>query len=230
MSGEPSVALLDADMMVYRIGFSTENEDEKIAKARLTEWLTDIVYMDLKCEDYKAFITGKGNFRYDIAKTHPYKGNRKDAKKPKHYEALREHLQRLGAEVVEGCEADDAVATEASCGHYWMVHQDKDINQVPGWHYDPTKCVKYYVEPFEGLKNFYTQLLIGDPTDNIKGLWKVGPVKAEKLLADCKTEEDLYKAVCKAYADKGEAPERVLENARLLWLRRTPGELWEPPQ
>ena len=40
------------------------------------------------------------------------------------------------------------------------------------------------------------------------------------------TEEDLWDAVIKAY--DGDI-DRVVENARLLWLRRYEGEIWQPP-
>lgn len=231
VSPDPKVALLDADFLVYRIGFASEEDTEEYAKARLVERLKDIVYFELNCDDYKAYITGKGNYRNEIAVTQPYKGNRKDMKKPKHYEALRDHLVRLGAVVTEGIEADDAVGIEAAkmqdtC---WIVHQDKDLDQLPGWHYNPVKLEKYHVRDFDGLHSFYTQLLVGDRTDHIKGLWKVGPVKAEKYLKGCKTEQELYEACVRAYEEHNEAPERLLENGRLLWLQRKEGELWSPP-
>lgn len=229
MSTEPpKVALLDADFLVYRIGFSCEDADERTAKSRLTEWLTDIVYINLGCEDYKAWITGKTNFRNEVATTVPYKGNRKDFVKPKHYEALREHLTRLGAVTTEGEEADDAVAIESSRGYYWLVHQDKDLNQLPGHHYNPVTDERYFVSEFEGLKSFYTQLLTGDRTDNIQGLKQIGPKKAEKILADCKTEQEMFEAVKKAYESKEEPFDRLVENGKLLWLRREPGQVWEP--
>ncbi len=222
----PSVALIDADILCYRVGFASEDVDEAICLARVTELLHDIVYFDLKCDEYKAYITGKGNFRYDIAVTEPYKGNRKDAKRPVHYEAIRNHLQRLGAELVEGQEADDAVAIEASTNGGWIVSIDKDLDQVEGWHYNFVKKEEYYVTEFEGLKNFYSQILTGDRVDNIIGLKGIGPVKAAKLLADCKTEREMYDACVKAY--DGDV-ERVTENGQLLWLRRTPNQQWFPP-
>ena len=222
----PSVALIDADIICYRVGFASEDVDEALCLARVTELLHDIVYLDLKCDDYKAYITGKGNFRYDIAVTEPYKGNRKDAKRPVHYEAIRNHLQRLGAELVEGQEADDAVAIEASTNGGWIVSIDKDLDQVEGWHYNFVKKEEYYIEEFEGLKNFYSQILTGDRIDNIIGLKGIGPVKAAKILADCKTEREMYDACVKAYDGN---IERVTENAKLLWLRRTPNQTWYPP-
>jgi hypothetical protein len=220
---------VDADFLVYRIGFASEDDDEQYARSRATEWLTDMIYFDLKCEDYKAWITGKDNFRYQVAVTHPYKGNRRDLKKPKHYEALRGHLERLGAVVTDGEEADDAVGIESAKGNYWLVHVDKDLDQLPGWHYNPVKKEEYYVDEFQGLYNFYKQILTGDRIDAIVGLKGIGPVKAAKILEGCKTEQELYEAVCEAYKDKGEAQERVIENGQLLWLRRFEGQLWTPP-
>ena len=54
----------------------------------------------------------------------------------------------------------------------------------------------------------------------------MGPVKAAKILEGCSTEQELYDACVKAY--DGDL-DRVLENARLLWLRRYEGEMWMPP-
>ncbi len=83
------------------------------------------------------------------------------------------------------------------------------------------------VSEWDGLLFFYTQVLTGDNADNIKGLYGVGPKKAAKLLEGCETEQDLYVAVLQAYAGD---EDRVIENARLLWLRRYEGQLWEPPK
>jgi hypothetical protein len=46
------------------------------------------------------------------------------------------------------------------------------------------------------------------------------------LLKDCTTEEELWYACLEAYDGDYD---RVMENARLLWLRRREEELWEPP-
>jgi len=65
--------------------------------------------------------------------------------------------------------------------------------------------------------------LTGDTVDNIKGIYKVGPKTAEKMLDSCKTEQELYETCVKAYDG---SHEKVLENGRLLWLRRYEDELW----
>jgi DNA polymerase I len=213
----PRLAIIDADILTYRVGFASEDVSEEICLGRVTKLVNEIVYQELQCDDYKAYITGKGNYRNDIAVTEPYKGNRKDAKKPVHYEAIRKHLQRLGAELVEGQEADDAVAIEATKTGGWIVSIDKDLDQVAGWHYNFVKREEYYVTEEEGLRNLFTQVLTGDRIDNIVGLKGIGPVKAQKLLQDCKTEREYYEACLKAY-DGNQL--RVDENLNLLWLRR----------
>ena len=219
---KPRLAILDADILTYRVGFASEDVAEEICLARVTDLVNEIVYRDLKCDDYKAYITGRGNYRNEIAVTEPYKGNRKDAKKPVHYDAIRKHLQRLGAELVEGQEADDAVAIEATKTGGWIVSIDKDLDQVAGWHYNFVKHEEYYVTEEEGLRNLFTQVLTGDRIDNIIGLKGIGPKKAEKLLKDCKTEREYYDACLKAY-DGNQL--RVDENLNLLWLRRTPNQV-----
>lgn len=224
----PKLALVDADVLVYRVAFASEDEEEEICFARAKELLFEIVYTELDCNDYKAYITGKGNFRNLVATTAPYKGNRKDFQKPKHYDGLRAYLQRLGAELVEGQEADDAIAIEATKEQdkCWIVSIDKDFDQVQGWHYNFVKKEKYYVTEEQGIRSFYSQILTGDRTDNIIGIKGIGPVKAEKILADCKTEREHYDACVRAYDGN---IERVTENGVLLWLRRHPNQLWLPP-
>jgi hypothetical protein len=222
----PKVALIDADVIVYRVAFASEEEEETICFARAKELLFEIVYTELNCDDYKAYITGEGNFRHLVAKTAAYKGNRKDTPRPKHYHALRAYLQRLGAGLVEGQEADDEIAIEATKADCWIVSIDKDFDQVPGWHYNFVKKEKYYITEEEGRHNFYCQILTGDRVDNIIGIKGIGPVKAEKILADCNTEQEYYDACVKAY--DGDV-ERVNENGVLLWLRRYPNQMWLPP-
>ena len=221
-------ALIDADSLCYAVGFSSNDAEESIAIARLEETMTELC-MELDCEDYKGFLTGKGNFRDAIAVTVPYKGQRV-TEKPVHLQALRCHLvTSWGFTVVQGIEADDAVGIAAYAvpeDETIMVHIDKDLNQFRGWHYNYKKKEKYYVTEFEGLTAFYTQILTGDRIDNIVGLKGIGPVKAKKVLEKCTNESELYQAVLKAY--EGDQ-QRVSENAQLLWLQRSPNQVWTPP-
>jgi len=225
------IALLDSDILAYRIGFACEAENVSVAKSRIDKSITDILldcdHGDFFYDEWKLFLTGSNNFRKEVATTAVYKGNR-TAPKPKHLPALRKHMiEEWAAVVAEGQEADDAIAIEGtkygdSC---IMVSLDKDFNQIPGWHYNFVKKKHYYVDKAEGDRFFYTQILTGDSADNIIGLHMVGPVKAAKILKDKTTEREMYDACVEAYGNA----DRVLENARLLWLRRYDNELWVPP-
>ena len=222
-------ALIDADSLVYAIGFSSQDIEEPLAKWRMDETVSTIL-TDLGTKTYTGWLTGKKNFRNDIAVTVPYKGQRV-APKPEHYAALRDHLvKKWKFEITEGIEADDAVAIATYAvpeDETIMVHIDKDLNQLRGWHYNYRKKEKYHIEELEGLRNFYTQILTGDRIDNIIGIKGIGPVKAKRILEKCTTENEMYLACLEAY-DRNE--ERVLENGQLLWLQREVNQLWTPPK
>ena len=228
------LALIDSDSLLYRVGFSSEDDEEWIAKARLDETLTQLVDDELnECTDHKFYISGSENFRFGIAKTHPYKGNREKLKRPNHLQALRDHIvKKWNAEISEGMEADDVVSI-MSYKHPKSIiaHIDKDLDQIPGSHYNYVKKVFYNVGKTEALRKLYTQALVGDTVDNIKGVRGIGPKKAEKLLKDCHTEETLYNTVLSVYNNSMEnGEERLHENMQLLYLLRSEDDEWRKPE
>lgn len=221
-------ALIDGDILVYRIGFASENETESIAVARCSEFIEDLILFN-GFGEYQGYLTGKTNFRNEIAVTAPYKGNRKSAK-PKHYQLLRDYMESAWSfTMIEDQEADDAIgiaAYEMEVGEYCICSIDKDLDMLRGDHYNFVKDERYFITEEEGIKNFYKQLLMGDRVDNIIGIKGIGTVKAERLLKECKNENEMYLAILEAYDGNAE---RVLENGRLLWIRRQPLQLWQPP-
>ena len=221
-------ALIDGDILVYRIGFASEEESESIALARCSEFIEDMLLFN-NFESYQGYLTGKRNFRNEVAITAPYKGNRKSAK-PKHYDRLRDYMQKAwGFVMIEDQEADDAIgiaAYEHQVGEYCICSIDKDLDMLRGDHYNFVKNIFYYITEEEGIKNFYKQILMGDRVDNIIGIKGIGTVKAERLLKECKNEKEMYLTVLEAYKNDDK---RVLENAQLLWIRREPNQMWQPP-
>ena len=68
--------LIDGDMLVYRVGFACDEETEDVAVRTLDNYLSEMV-MDLS-EHYTSsivYLTGKGNFRDEVAVTLPYNGS-----------------------------------------------------------------------------------------------------------------------------------------------------------
>ena len=195
------------------------------------------------------FLTGKGNFREQVATIKGYKANRKDNVRPVHYQGIRRYMrERWGATVVRGFEADDALAMAAHVHAYdpeavVLVSQDKDLKTVPGRHYNPRKKAWSIITEQEALINFYKQLVTGDAVDNIGGCYKAGPKAAEVLdTLVWDGEAPLARAVLDMYVQsltkKGcpytDAKEAMLENARLLHMCRTieetqDGGMWNFP-
>jgi len=221
-------ALIDGDILVYRIGFASEDEPESIAVARCSEFIEDLILFN-GFGEYQGYLTGKKNFRNEIAVTAAYKGIRKTAK-PKHYQLLRDYMESAWSfTMIEDQEADDAIgiaAYEMEVGEYCICSIDKDLDMLRGDHYNFVKDERYFITEEEGIKNFYKQLLMGDRVDNIIGIKGIGTVKAERLLKECKNENEMYLAILEAYDGNAE---RVLENGRLLWIRRQHNQLWTPP-
>jgi hypothetical protein len=220
--------LIDGDIIGYRIGFSTEEENEKIVVSRVATFIETMLWEDLDAETYQGYLTGSGNFRNDIARTAPYKGNR-TAPKPKHLQFIRDYLvSAWDFRISEGQEADDSIAIAHVENNYESIIAsiDKDFLQLRGNHWNFVKKEMTFVTGEEALLNFYRQVLTGDRVDNIIGLKGIGPVKADKILAHCASEADMYSACVEAY---GGEESRVIENCRLLWLRREADQLWQPP-
>lgn len=231
-------ALLDADILCYRIAFACKDQPVGVATRTLDNYICDIlvrgvdkIYADCFTDQWHLYLTGKNNFRVPIATTAIYKGNRLDTPKPEHHAALRQHMiEHWNASVAEGQEADDAIAIDATTlgDDCVIVSLDKDLDQVAGYHYNFVKDTAYYVTPEQGLLNFYCQILMGDAADNIMGVDGIGKVKSKQILIDAQDEVEMYRRCVEAY-DGDE--DRVIENARLLWLRRVKDEpLWTPPK
>ena len=80
------LALIDADIVVYRVAFAAQEENEKVVLSRAAEFMEDLV-MKPWVSDYKGFLTGSNNYRKEIAVTAPYKGNRVQ-ERPVHYQIV----------------------------------------------------------------------------------------------------------------------------------------------
>lgn len=222
-------ALIDGDICVYRVGFTTQEEPVGFAISRVDALIDSIVF-GCEAEESTIFLTSTdhSNYRYQIYPE--YKANRK-APKPVWYEEIRAHLiSDWNAEVVFGQEADDALGI-AQTNDTVICSIDKDLDQIPGKHYDFVKDVQYEVSEERALRFFYFQLLTGDTTDNIPGVKGIGPKTADKLLSWCRTVEDYETAVIEAYEKtyKKKALDLITIYGQCLKIKRKEDEpLWVP--
>jgi 5'-3' exonuclease len=230
--------LLDGDLFAYRCAASAENTEAHIAEGYIDK-LLDQCILELGGTEYQFYLTGSNNFRFNVYPE--YKANRLDTEKPRHLAAMREYLMtQHNAIMSEGCEADDLMGIaqcQAEEGTTTIVSLDKDMLMIPGNHYSwhieggtPDKrwvkeAKRQLVEPLEGLRWFYTQLLTGDPSDNIKGCPGVGKVGAKRMLQDVDNEQEMFNRVRDAYS----CDEAMLMNGQCLWIMRKKETIWEFP-
>jgi len=168
---------------------------------RMEQILSDVY--DGTEQEVRIYISNnKPTFRHKLATIRPYKGQR-SSHKPLSYDALYNHIiSKWGAIVVdEGIEPDDQVCIDAhgvlqdtkvpislmggemyKVPNYVIVHIDKDLDQIPGTHYNFNTRKVYEVTKQEAMLNLYTQVIEGDDADNIQGIPGCGPVMAKKML------------------------------------------------
>lgn len=203
------------------LGNLVTNYDERISYIRSQVKATDVL-----C--YTGSVDG--NFRHRIATIRPYKGNRDGTTAPLFLNELKEVLLKQGKllNASSGMEADDQViieyvALEGQGIEAVLCTIDKDAKQLYGNHYNFDKDELYHISYEESLRNLYTQLLTGDPTDNIPGLFGVGP--KSKLVKDLQTfnlEHEMFQYVLDQYKKRfGQyALQFCCENFRLLYMNR----------
>jgi len=227
------IVAIDADIPCYSIGFASEGDPVEYA-------LHSVKVLIKKCvkqtgaDDYILFLTGKNNFRIKRATLQPYKGNRK-GDKPTHHAAIRQYMiEQHGAVVIDDAEADDALGiflTEEETGVEKVIATlDKDLDGVPGEHYNWKKNITYNVSVEEADEFFCQQLLTGDATDNIPGLFKLTGQRATKAVKARLTEAEGFKAKMETALsiftehrpdnDRSEAKAWIDEIGDLLWMQR----------
>jgi 5'-3' exonuclease len=211
-------ALLDGDIYAFRVACTTENDNEAIAVYRVNEMIENTL-AEVEASEYKLFFTSPDNFRKHIYPE--YKANR-TATKPKHLQFLRDYLvESWQGTVAEKMEADDYLGINQHESSI-ICSIDKDLLQVPGKHYNFVKKEFYEVDEETGFRNFYTQLLTGDTSDNIKGIAGIGPVKAKKALTGYFTEQGMFSVVREMYAND----EWMIMNGRCLHILRSLDDDW----
>ena len=220
-----TIALIDSDLVAYRCAATvTEDMEQDIAFYRMDVLVQQII----EATDVTGtilYLTGKNNFRKKI--NPEYKANRKDTVPPVYLQECRQYLvDNHNAIISDGCEADDLLGINQKDDTI-ICSLDKDLRMIPGNHYNWTKVELDRVTKQDGLRHFYKQMLIGDKSDNIFGVDKIGPVKAAKLIDHLDDEQDMFEAV---WAKYNEDAARFVMNANCLWIQRNPGEIWANQQ
>ena len=249
--------IVDSDSIAYQVAGAIGSlikkgellEDDKdqclksayfMLKAKIKQ-----IHEDLNANDETHFhfmLSGKKNYRYDLYPE--YKANRKDTVKPPYLSEVRDILiTKYNAFVTEGIEADDmcGIVPMQSKGEWIIAHIDKDIDTIPGDHYDYMKRIRYTVSEKQAVCNLYMQSLTGDTCDNIPGLFKMTGRKCTKKIKEGLTDlmeiedinemnQSMWEYVVEQFQyTTPEEKEPLIRNLKCLWIQHEEGVIWEPP-
>ena len=221
------IAIVDADSCIYQAAWQQDSVKEALSnyKTILNKNWIEPVWAD----ESIIYCGGKDNFRYKLCPQ--YKANRKEP--PKDAELFRPLMQCIIDEGLaipaDGMEADDMVRiksfelTKDEVEHT-IVHIDKDLDCIAGKHYNPKRSEFYEIDEDSADLHYWQQMLKGDPTDNLPGLPKIGPKKAEKMLAGVPMVRRKQRVFAAYRAQYGIVnwKEKLLETANGIHILRHP--------
>lgn len=232
---------IDADLWVYRIGYLCQDEvdfgdgpsmvaDGRQAIDHLKSELKE-VRRHLGAADIVICLSDTNhNFRKDVLPS--YKANRGDgSRRPVLFSFIRQwFFENCDVECWDSLEADDVLGILATRDGATMVSIDKDLKTIPGQLVNPMrKWREETITERAADQWFLTQTLIGDSTDNYKGLPGVGPVTAREIL-----KEGTWREVVDAFESKGYTEADALVQARVARILRDTDypnntvKLWSP--
>lgn len=234
-------ALIDGDIVVHRCGYVSDGDPLGIAKAR-TDEMIELILADVKANEYQIWLSDSHDNNFRKILWQDYKANRVQPR-PVHYQALKDYLfDEWEANLALGMEADDSLGIEQDKETNTTVicSIDKDLLQIPGKHYNFVKKEASTSTVHGGLVYFYTQLVMGDRSDNIGGFDGTMRQSLPKFLVPmvanltaCKNERQMFDLVSDLYNSEMAIPnnyERLLLNGKLMWIRRQENEVWTPPK
>ena len=224
---DKTIIICDADSILFATAFAMKDEPLSSAITKVDDFLTSIAN-SCSAESILVCLTEGKSWRRHHARTKEYKGNRKDRVLPPYLNDLRAHMKdKWKAFYVSHWEADDLIfmARTVYKQRYpdykiFLATNDKDCRQYPGNFIDFKKMIFFTITPDEAQKSLWTQMIVGDSTDNIAGIQGIGKVGAEKILQDVAVP-DYPAVVLKSYIAKyGERDgvERFYESYKLLKL------------
>lgn len=201
------------------IMYGIQNEKTLQETLDLIDWyLEEKIFKPTKADYYIGFLGGTGNYRYLVDKN--YKAGRSTERPPYFKEAKQYLVDKYGFVVVDNIESEDAVgitltrlSTELKQDYngFWfnyiepldvaiiVVKQDHDLDQLTGSFYNPVTAEWTDISKAQADYNLYRQVISGCATDKVQGLFRYGKAKADKVLKDCTTVEELKNAVIAEY-------------------------------
>ena len=196
----PKKAILDGDIILYKAAHTADVEGidtlEECIRHIVRSWVPE------GCSEYILALScpRSENFRKDFWPK--YKSNRDSLHTPDCLYDCREYIiDSYDYYSEDRIEADDIMGIKA--GTNICVTIDKDLRSVPGWHWNPYKeNAPVKINKRNADRFFFKQWMMGDSTDGIPGLWKIGPKKADKMLDEWK-KKDWTENIIALYEENG---------------------------
>ena len=219
--------LIDGDIILFKMAFRHQKKvfdeivaDElEVAIEDMDEFIKSIRDAT-ETKDYLICLTGRHNFRKDLDVT--YKEFRKKFDPPVLLNGLRAHLEANYKTIqIPGIEADDIMGIYArEDPDKWIIAStDKDLDQIPGVHYNWMHRELYEITEEQGKLFFYEQVLSGDPSDGYRGVPGIGTKRAKKLIKKCiENDIEIWEAIVGAYEAKGLTLDDAILNARMAFI------------
>ncbi len=210
MADNKNLTIIDADSIIWIVGYKyREKGSPVVMKSNVDKFIRSIL-SNTKATAYIGYIgSNKADKLVNFRKTiYPeYKANRKvppDWFKKVSPIIIDHMVSKWKFSLVEGMEADDAVAISAEkyrdIMNVTIATGDKDLKNIPEvYYYEFRKTKPIYITTEEAEHHLAMQVLHGDTTDNIPGLFNIGKVKAKNILGDAKSTYALFRAVAYAY-------------------------------
>ncbi len=229
MISQPKTAVIDGDIIAYRIACKVDVHGDKYMVQNIQEYVSEWTPF----ESSNVIISFSCNRQDNFRKIYwpEYKEHRNAVAKPDSMSYVMEVMENIYYTLKkEYIEADDIMGKLASAGKAVAVTIDKDLRGVPGWHWNPDKeWEPRYVTHDEADRFFCKQWIMGDSTDKVPGIPKIGPVKAEKMLNNVEPH-NREQFILAEYERRGFSEEYTLGQATAIRILRI-GEkpvLWQP--
>lgn len=203
------IAVFDLDSLLFAIAYLCKDKTIEEACAAVDSRINTVANTCGATHSLMCLTEGRSFRKEDYPE---YKANRKGLELPKHLNDLRTYVKTCGKYrcfVSPGYEADDLIfiARRTYAAMYPNVPcvlaiNDKDCLQYPGDYINTKTLNQAFISEEEARENFWTQMIVGDVSDNVPGLQGIGPVGAKTILKDLAGQTEFAAIVFTSYIVK----------------------------
>lgn len=214
------IAIIDGDSILYLA--SKDSIEESIINVNS---IMNSIMKETGSSHYYLFLSKSPYFRNSISEDYKVK---RTLPTLKYIKSLKGYLEEeFKAISYDKLEADDLVSfasmeSSRQAIEYVICSIDKDVlKQTPGHHFNYKTYEQGYTSIDAAIEFIFIQTCMGDSTDNIKGIPKVGEVKAKEALKNLTMDQMLLKTFSlylEYYISLGNSIFEFQKNFRLVYL------------